>query len=157
MEHASLFNIHFLLDLSWDELRTAICPLRPLIGEDDGGLIELLVSASDPTFYRQLHPASTLRDIVCGSMHIMKKIVANELSWPVWQVPSVPTAQSYSHITRMSTWAWARLLKSCPPCPVLLQHLCELEIAAVIFLLEYWDQEDLDHVVKWLKVSLGCQ
>jgi hypothetical protein len=41
---------HRVLDLSWAEMREAICYLRPVMCEDEGGLWELLCYAPPPLF-----------------------------------------------------------------------------------------------------------
>ncbi|KAJ7097696.1 hypothetical protein C8R44DRAFT_369215 [Mycena epipterygia] len=136
MEYLSLFNIHFLLDLSWDELRKAICPLRTLMGGDKRGLSKLLSSSSDPILFRGVRSGSTLRDFVWGSIRIMKKVFAHELSREL----------------RGSTWAWGRLLRACPPCLDLLHEieLASADSAAPFFEYCYW--EDLSNILEWLKM-----
>ena len=44
----ALLDIRLLLDLSWDDLRKAICSLRGLVEWDEGGLGELLNYGSHP-------------------------------------------------------------------------------------------------------------
>jgi hypothetical protein len=74
-----LFQIHFLLDFSWDELRTSICSLRSLIhNEEDELLIKLLIVALDPTLFPV--PFDLIMwDFACGSLHVMQQILRGEL------------------------------------------------------------------------------
>jgi hypothetical protein len=75
-----LFKIHFLLNFSWDELRTAICSLRPLISKEGKGLIrKLLIVALDPTLFLVSFDL-IMWDLACGSLHIMQQITRGELS-----------------------------------------------------------------------------
>ncbi|KAJ7035191.1 hypothetical protein C8F04DRAFT_1233840 [Mycena alexandri] len=53
-----LFHFHLLFNLSWDELRKVICPLRKIIGEDERGLRELFQATSDPILFQQMHSSS---------------------------------------------------------------------------------------------------
>jgi hypothetical protein len=74
-----LFQIHFFLNFSWDELRTAICSLRPLIHEKEEGLLNTLSTvALDPTLF--LLPFDLIMwDLACGSLHVMQQILRGEL------------------------------------------------------------------------------
>jgi hypothetical protein len=70
-----LFQIHFLLDFSWDELRTAICSLRD---EEEGLLTKLLIVALDTTLFPvPLNPL--MWDLACGSLRVMQQMIRGEL------------------------------------------------------------------------------
>lgn len=75
----SLFDIRLVLDHSWDELRTIICPLRGITGENTAALKKLFTYASHPTRIRELHPDPTLWDLANGSMRLMKKITVHRV------------------------------------------------------------------------------
>ncbi|KAJ7465918.1 hypothetical protein FB451DRAFT_418073 [Mycena latifolia] len=121
-----IFHIRLWLDLSWEELRTALCYLRAL---DQRGLRELVTSVWDPSLNQDLQPSSILRDvdIVSSCLRIVKKIDAHELPWQF----------------RRSTWVWSRLLSSCPPCFDLLD---QIELASTS---QYFDRSDFSKVLQW--------
>ena len=58
-----------VLDLSWAEMREAICYLRPVFGEDAGGLWELCYYAPPPLF----------PDLTYGYLRAMRSIVEHKL------------------------------------------------------------------------------
>jgi hypothetical protein len=68
--------VRLVLDLSWAEMREAICYLRPVIGEDKGGLWELFYYAPPPLF----------PDIAYDYLRAMRFIVEHELPWIFVQV-----------------------------------------------------------------------
>jgi hypothetical protein len=73
-----LFQIHFMLDFSWDELRTAICSLRSLVyDEEEGFLSKLLNVALDPTLFPMPFDSITW-DLACGSLHATQRILRGE-------------------------------------------------------------------------------
>jgi hypothetical protein len=75
----ALLKIHFLLDFSWNKLRTVICSLRPLIGDKGDGLLKkLLIVALDPTLFPVLFN-SIMRDLACGSLRVMQQILRGKL------------------------------------------------------------------------------
>jgi hypothetical protein len=73
---APLTFIRLVLNLSWPEVREAICYLRPVIGEDEGGLRQLFDSAFDPI----------LLDLTYGYMRVLRSIFYHELPWDFRQV-----------------------------------------------------------------------
>jgi hypothetical protein len=74
-----LFQIHFMLDFSRDELRTAICSLRSLIcDEEEGFLSKLLNVALDPTIF-PVHFDLIMWELVCKSLRVMQRILNGEL------------------------------------------------------------------------------
>jgi hypothetical protein len=74
-----LFKIHFQLDFSWDELRTAICSLRSFIRDDEEGLLtKLLIVVLDPTFFPVLFDLM-MWDLACGSVRVMQRTLRGEL------------------------------------------------------------------------------
>jgi hypothetical protein len=74
-----LFKIHFLLNFSWDDLRTAICSLRFLIGEEGEGLLRKLLHVTlDPTLFPVPFDL-IIWDLACGSLRVMQQIFRGEL------------------------------------------------------------------------------
>jgi hypothetical protein len=79
LNYRHLFKIHFLLDFSWDELRTAICSLRSFIGDKEEGLLtKLLIVALDPTLF-PVPFDSIVWGLACGSLRVMQRILRGEL------------------------------------------------------------------------------
>jgi hypothetical protein len=78
-DHWVLFEIHFLLDFPWDELRMAICSLCSLIRKEEKGLVsKLLIVALDPTLFPV--PFDLIMwDSACGSLHVMQQTLRGEL------------------------------------------------------------------------------
>jgi hypothetical protein len=79
LQDLRLLEIHFLLDSSWDELRTVICSLRPLICEEERGLIrKVSMVALDPTLFPV--PVDLIMwELACGSLCVMQRILRGEL------------------------------------------------------------------------------
>jgi hypothetical protein len=67
--HDSLLNIRLMLNLSWDKLRRAICPLHELIGDNDQRIWDLLDSTSDPALPRT--PQCILGHCLRSSVHFL--------------------------------------------------------------------------------------
>ncbi|KAJ7445940.1 hypothetical protein B0H11DRAFT_393174 [Mycena galericulata] len=74
-----LYHIHLFFDLSWDELRSVICPLRGLIGEDKDRLGELFVFASDSTSLAEHDLDSTIHDLAWGGLHVATKMISGSI------------------------------------------------------------------------------
>ncbi|KAJ7875717.1 hypothetical protein B0H14DRAFT_2568568 [Mycena olivaceomarginata] len=82
-----LLNIHFLLNLSWDEIRRAICPLRSIIGEDVGSLNELLTFVWNPPLPRIHQCGSIFWDIAFGYLPMVQAVRSGRLPAQFRQVP----------------------------------------------------------------------
>lgn len=72
-----LLKTHVLLDITWDDLRTAICSLRSLKDQDEGeGLLTLKVSAAafDPAICSwSFEPVKW--ELSYGSLHVLRQIL----------------------------------------------------------------------------------
>jgi hypothetical protein len=74
-----LLQIHFLLNFSWDKIRTAICSLCPLIQDKEDGLLsKLWIVALDPTLF-PVPFDSLMWDLACSSLRVMQRILRGEL------------------------------------------------------------------------------
>ncbi|KAJ7021822.1 hypothetical protein C8F04DRAFT_259065 [Mycena alexandri] len=127
-----LSNVRTLLDFTWDEMRGTICPLRTIIGEDEGTLGHLLISATRPTIFRTLDFTSTLGTAIRNYMTAITKIDSGKPDrW----------------FSGESTVKISRLWRAHPPCPDLLR-----EIRAI------WPDsnhsfmggEDFHNLIEWL-------
>ncbi|KAJ7821315.1 hypothetical protein B0H14DRAFT_2831568 [Mycena olivaceomarginata] len=127
-----LLNIRLLLNLSWDELRAAIC----CIGSDRGNLRDLLVYTSDYPSFRE-HLDSMFLELAHGSLRILKKRLTRQLI--PWK---------FNDCTR----GFGHFLRSCPPSPDLLLDLCKIADAWTIHPIGRDYGADTFHdVVQWLK------
>ncbi|KAJ7821022.1 hypothetical protein B0H14DRAFT_3146902 [Mycena olivaceomarginata] len=123
----TLFEIHILLDFSWDELRMVICSLCSLMGNERKDIEKVLLVALE------VFPArdSISWDLACGSMRALWQILEGELDFNVgWQLSG-----------------WSRYLGSCPPSRDLLQDLQDIEPALRRGFLVY----ERSQIVQWLK------
>jgi hypothetical protein len=78
-----LFFIRILLDLSWVDMRAAICSLRPILGKEPRKFREMLLIL--PTLCAEIRPESfTSRDLALGSLHLMQKISCKALPLDLW-------------------------------------------------------------------------
>ncbi|KAJ6587293.1 hypothetical protein B0H10DRAFT_1961476 [Mycena sp. CBHHK59/15] len=132
-----LFRIHLLLGLSWDELRTAIGPLRSSQGDALAQAQELLTSIDHPTFLERLDCNSLLLEFAKGGLHVMGEM--NNGCWP-------------------SKWArgWGYFLRSCPPSPDLLHNVSQIDLTAMEANI-FPHPEDVHNVVQWLSWIQAAQ
>ncbi|KAJ7085034.1 hypothetical protein C8R44DRAFT_721720 [Mycena epipterygia] len=133
---SSLVRTHFLLDLSWNELRKSICPLRDIMDTYDGKLDKLLTYASDPDFCPK--PASIFWELSRGCLCVMRSMLDHKLPWNFrWNVVGDK---------------WGSVLRSCPPCDDMLRDLRELEFASAgTSLFENTYLDDFHNILQWLK------
>ncbi|KAJ7118202.1 hypothetical protein C8R44DRAFT_790385, partial [Mycena epipterygia] len=133
--HSSLVGTHFLLDLSWDELRKSICALREIMDTYDGKLGILFTYASDPNFCPK--PASIVLELSRGYLRVIRSICDHKLPW-------------YFEVIMANTWG--RVLRSCPPCDDILRDLREIEFASAgASLYDCTGSDDLHNILQWLK------
>ncbi|KAJ7735201.1 hypothetical protein B0H16DRAFT_134015 [Mycena metata] len=82
-EPPQLFFIRILLDISWDDMKAAICLICPILGEEDSKFKEMLLVL--PTLCAEIYPESfTSRDLALGFLRIMRKIPYCDLSLEFW-------------------------------------------------------------------------
>jgi hypothetical protein len=73
-----LLTIHFLLDFSWDELRTVICSLCSLMHNEREVLIrKLFIVALDPAHF-PMPFGSIMWDLACVSLCFMQQTLRGE-------------------------------------------------------------------------------
>lgn len=75
-----LFRVRLLLDLSWDELRKAICPVHTIMGTDWDGLRQLLSSRLDPGPSSNFHCDSILWDLTSSTLRLLKQVIPGEVN-----------------------------------------------------------------------------
>jgi hypothetical protein len=76
----SLIDLHIRLNISWDELRSIICPLRAIYCEDDmeGGLGALFFCASNLNLSPRSDFDSTISAIARGNLRVLKNVLSGE-------------------------------------------------------------------------------
>jgi hypothetical protein len=68
-----------MLNLSWDELRSAVGPLRKIIGYNRNRICGLLTFAPPPALPWNLHRGSIFWDIAFGYLPILHAVHASRL------------------------------------------------------------------------------
>ncbi|KAJ7831281.1 hypothetical protein B0H13DRAFT_253652 [Mycena leptocephala] len=104
----SLSYIKLLFNISWNDITTAVCLLRPFITDHakQGELFQFLVRSS--VACREKYPwPTTSRNLVKGCIHILKSIKSGGLSPDLWP----------------RDMDWEYLLSLCASSPTLLQDL----------------------------------
>ncbi|KAJ7204824.1 hypothetical protein GGX14DRAFT_646452 [Mycena pura] len=131
-----LFTIHITLDVSWDKLKTAICSLRPLMGNRaERRFIKVMsIVALDPTLFPPRFD-SILWDLACGSLHVFRQVLSGEIDGIIL----------YRHFAA----GWSNFLRSCPPSSKLLEDVCFTE--SIWRKKYYWEAYN---IVQWLKTFL---
>jgi hypothetical protein len=81
-----LLDIRLMLNLPWDELRRAICPLREIIGDVEGGIKDLLYFTPNPAPPRTPQCRSMFWDIAFGYLPILMAVHAGKLPVQLRQV-----------------------------------------------------------------------
>jgi hypothetical protein len=81
--HWDWVNFHILLDVSWDELRAAICTLRPFTGADEGKLIALLKCMARHLLSDASSRAISL-DLARGSIQLLNNIRTGQQPSRLW-------------------------------------------------------------------------
>ncbi|KAF7369281.1 WD40 repeat-like protein [Mycena venus] len=125
--YSLLFQIHILLDFSWDKLRTAICSLRSLIGEEEEPINNVWIVANDPTVF-PVRFESMMLDLARGSLSVIRQIFNGQVD------------------RDFELRGWSCFLMACPPSLDLLQDLWDSEPA--------WNNIavfETHNVVQWLK------
>jgi hypothetical protein len=69
-----LLRIHLQLGISWDEIRTAICLLRPIIGESREALKEIMTLAWRQTLIPDVDLQSIQWNLVSGTLRLLRRI-----------------------------------------------------------------------------------
>ncbi|KAJ7472416.1 hypothetical protein B0H11DRAFT_1867203 [Mycena galericulata] len=133
-----LFQLHFFLDISWDEMRAIICPLRALVSDDKQQLRELFAFASDPTFVVESNFRSIVRDLALGGLHMLTGVISDKILLHTLHLPRV----------------CGLFLRFCAPAPDFLKALEAFEIAwgsRKTFLWFINSTNDIHNLSQWLK------
>ncbi|KAF7330605.1 NACHT domain-containing protein [Mycena sanguinolenta] len=120
-----LFQIHFFLDISWNELRTAICSLRSFM--DSEIVILFIVAKKSATIAANFN--SLVLDFTRGALRFVQKVLRAE--FPRW-------------IMIYTNWSW--YLQRCPPS---LQLLEDVQLLAILH--PDFKASDYQTIIRWLK------
>ncbi|KAJ6551270.1 hypothetical protein B0H19DRAFT_1157061 [Mycena capillaripes] len=134
-----LLSVRMQLNISWDELRIALCFLRSLKDQDGGDLegfiMKVLIVALDHTLL-PCNFDSMMWDLACSTLYAMLQVVRGEMGKCI--------------LTYLM--GWGRYLRSCPPSQKLLRDLCDTE---PIWKDIYGETEASDpnyhSIIQWLK------
>ncbi|KAJ7248404.1 hypothetical protein C8J57DRAFT_1358131 [Mycena rebaudengoi] len=126
-----LLEIHFLLDVSWDDLRATICALRAVPGALEH-TIEFLSDEELP--WASLMP-TVATELFCGSVHLLKGIRIGEQPKYILD---------YCHLP------WGHLLRASPHSPELLLEVRNFVPPFEDECLDF-DPSDFHNVLQWLK------
>ncbi|KAJ7878472.1 hypothetical protein B0H13DRAFT_1892636 [Mycena leptocephala] len=97
-----LFRIHFLLDLSWYQLREAISPLRGILGDNLPRLEKLLTSDLDETFLGSVDLKSLLLELAVDGLRVIGG--SNYAAHSVWESEGDSDSDSDSESEGDSDW-----------------------------------------------------
>jgi hypothetical protein len=75
----ALLRVHLLANISWDDLRGAICPLRATVGQDREPLQALFFFTSDLALRPHSNFDSTISAIAWGGLRMLKRIFSREI------------------------------------------------------------------------------
>ncbi|KAJ7248363.1 hypothetical protein C8J57DRAFT_1724219 [Mycena rebaudengoi] len=135
-KYVGLVQIHFLLDIPWDDLRTAICSLKPIVGADQVKIRALLKHVA-----QSLSPATSMdtlsSELARGFLRMLKSVSTGQQPEYFWA----------------SELPWGLYIRSSPHSPGLLQHIHEcISFTAIRRLKIAADYpNNYYHVVQWLK------
>ena len=76
-----MIEIHFLLEFSWDKLRTVICSLRTLVDKEEleaEPIKNMWIVANDPTVF-PVQFESMVWDLTCGSLRVIRQMLRGEV------------------------------------------------------------------------------
>ncbi|KAJ6555410.1 hypothetical protein DFH09DRAFT_1165320 [Mycena vulgaris] len=133
-ESELFLSVHLFLDLSWDKIRSIICPLRDIIGEDMEKLGCLYEFIRDKT--QQHHWSMEHKDIIYRAIQVLKDVDSGKLHVEFWWE------------TRP---CWGLLIRLHSPCPDLLREIREFVPSSWLLLECVLRPIDIHNVVQWLK------
>ncbi|KAJ6551263.1 hypothetical protein B0H19DRAFT_1236482 [Mycena capillaripes] len=131
-----LFSVCIQLNVSWEELRTALHFLCSLKDQDEGE--EFIMKVLIVAFDHALSPwsfDSMMWDLACGALHAMLQMVQGEMDKEI-----------------LHLMGWGCFLRSCPPSPKLLQDLQETESIWASTYGEIDLISDYHNIIQWLKM-----
>ncbi|KAJ7866104.1 hypothetical protein B0H13DRAFT_1898272 [Mycena leptocephala] len=135
-----LFRIRFLLGLSWDELRAAMCALRQILGQDITQLTNCRTLRRtcilDETVLATLDTDAVLAELAKGSLRHIRAMIDGQID-----------KRALYEIVQN----WGFFVRACPPSPELLNDLSEFAWFSENDIGDWAVIEDLHSTVRWLK------
>ncbi|KAJ7809030.1 hypothetical protein B0H13DRAFT_1928142 [Mycena leptocephala] len=135
-----LFRIRFLLGLSWDELRAAMCALRQILGQDITQLTNCRTLRRtcilDETVLATLDTDAVLAELAKGSLRHIRAMIDGQID-----------KRALYEIVQN----WGFFVRACPPSPELLDDLSEFAWFSKNDIGDWAVIEDLHSTVRWLK------
>ncbi|KAJ6523965.1 hypothetical protein DFH09DRAFT_1189930 [Mycena vulgaris] len=129
-----LLSFHVFLNLSWDKIRSIICPLRDLVGQDREKVRFLYRFMRDKA--QQHHSLVEHKDVAYRCIRVLKAVDSGELHVNFWS---------------MVAPSWGLLIRLHSPCPDLLQKIREFVPSSWLLLECQLRLIDIHNVVQWLK------
>ncbi|KAJ7878781.1 hypothetical protein B0H14DRAFT_1628944 [Mycena olivaceomarginata] len=129
-----LLDIHVLLDVSWNDLRAAICSLRPIIGEDEAKILALSRFAAEHFSSPSLVATLSL-DLARGYIRLQRRIASGQKPSYLWPYQIM----------------WSVLVRSSPHSPELLQDIREFPFSIHDIRV---DAEHCHNILQWIKVRI---
>ncbi|KAJ7737118.1 hypothetical protein B0H16DRAFT_1695192 [Mycena metata] len=134
-----LFHFRILLDISWDDMRAAVCLLRTVPRTNIGSTLVILRTVCQELYDDLVTP----KDLAFGFLRLIKRIGAGELPLIFWRyfmlTPSGPKAE------------WDRHVRCSPKSPELLHELHGLVPRWDVFSAEHLSPIEFYDVVRWLE------
>ncbi|KAJ7290510.1 hypothetical protein C8J57DRAFT_1114502 [Mycena rebaudengoi] len=140
-EHLDLVCIHVLLDISWDDLRVAICSLRPIVGIDRSQIRALIRFVGEHRF-SETSIAILSSDLARGCIRFLKDAVMG-------LQPCRLILNCYMF--------WGRFVRSSPHSAALLHDICQFPSFDSLREIEEDNchPENYHNVLQWLKAFPG--
>jgi hypothetical protein len=82
-----LTEMRHLLNVTWDELRATLCPLRPILGENRPNLLQMgRALQNSTTAFPPNWRANISLELACGCLRVRKEIESGFLPEALWCV-----------------------------------------------------------------------
>jgi hypothetical protein len=153
-----LVGIHVLLDISWDDLRVAICGLRPIIGTDEAKIRALMRFVGEHHF-SEPSIASLSSELARGSICLLKDITTGRQPERLaWYEGCAQNIRKPDFFIRNSAQLWGRFVRSSPHSAALLQDIRGFPSFDSIHKIGFGacDPGNYHNVLQWLKVGVKC-
>ncbi|KAJ7789275.1 hypothetical protein B0H14DRAFT_3162138 [Mycena olivaceomarginata] len=132
----SIWCLKVFLDMSWDEIRSIICPIQDLVGLDGDKicfLTNFILEKADHYEWTREHNKMARRCI-----QVLKGVDSGALSVNLWDITDP---------------CWGLVIRLTAPCPDLLQEISDLVFP--FWLCDQWPEIfsviDIHNIVQWLK------
>jgi hypothetical protein len=159
LDFPNLAWIHVLLDISWVDLRLAICSLRPIVGTDEAK-IRALIRLVGEHHFPELSIATLSSDLARGCIRFIKDVVrGRQPRLLLWFERFPQIFGSLIFFIRQRGKLWGRFVRSSPHSTALLQDIGEFPSFDSIHQIgpDPYHPEDYHNVLQWLKVCSNAE